>query len=216
MEKIKTISLLRILTVSAAFIGAGVIAVILKTQYDMAPTPFDLSVQQWFLSLRTDGLNAAVSALTHCGDTITVIALCVVLLLLPNRLKYGLPVSLAALGGVAVYKPMKHLFLRARPEQALHLVEQGGYSFPSGHSVTSVVVYGLLLYLIRKHCKNTALRNTLSVLCCVLMVAIGPSRIYVGVHWPTDVLCGWLIGLGVLFIAIMILERIGKKNEDLQ
>lgn len=215
MEKIKTISLLRILTVSAAFIGAGIIAAVLKTQYDMAPTPFDLSVQQWFLSLRTDGLNAAVSALTHCGDTITVIALCVVLLLLPNRLKYGLPVSLAALGGVAVYKPMKHLFLRARPEQALHLVEQGGYSFPSGHSVTSVVVYGLLLYLIRKHCKNKAIGNTLSVLCGVLMVAIGPSRIYVGVHWPTDVLCGWLIGLGVLFIAIMILERIGKKNEDL-
>lgn len=216
MEKIKTISLLRILTVSAAFIGAGIIAAVLKTQYDMAPTPFDLSVQQWFLSLRTDGLNAAVSALTHCGDTITVIALCVVLLLLPNRLKYGLPVSLAALGGVAIYKPMKHLFLRARPEQALHLVEQGGYSFPSGHSVTSVVVYGLLLYLIRKHCKNKAIGNALSVLCGVLMVAIGPSRIYVGVHWPTDVLCGWLIGLGVLFIAIMILERIGKKNEDLQ
>lgn len=216
MEKIKTISLLRILTVSAAFIGAGIIAAVLKTQYDMAPAPFDLSVQQWFLSLRTDGLNAAVSALTHCGDTITVIALCVVLLLLPNRLKYGLPVSLAALGGVAVYKPMKHLFLRARPEQALHLVEQGGYSFPSGHSVTSVVVYGLLLYLIRKHCKNKAIGNTLSVLCGMLMVAIGPSRIYVGVHWPTDVLCGWLIGLGVLFIAIMILERIGKKNEDLQ
>lgn len=48
------------------------------------------------------------------------------------------------------------------------------------------------------------------------MIIIGPSRIYVGVHWPTDVLCGWLIGSAVLIIAVTILERMNKKNEDLQ
>ena len=157
-----------------------------------------------------------MSALTHCGDTATIIALCIILLLLPNRLKFGVPVSISALGGVAIYKPMKHIFMRARPDEALHLVEQGGYSFPSGHSVTSVVVYGLLIYLIRKRCKNQAVKNILTVLCAVLMIIIGPSRIYVGVHWPTDVLCGWLIGSAVLIIAVTILERMNKKNEDLQ
>ena len=160
--------------------------------------------------------DVLVSALTHCGDTITIIILCAVLLFLPSRLKYGLPVSLAALTGLAFYKPMKHLFMRARPDKALHLVEQGGYSFPSGHSVTSVIVYGLLVFLIRKHCKNKRLKNFLTVLCSILAAGIGPSRIYVGVHWPTDVLCGWLIGSAVLIIAVTILERMNKKNEDLQ
>ena len=206
----------RIALALALFICSAAIAFILKSRYDMGPSPFDLSVQQWFFSLRGDGLNAIVSALTHCSDTVTIIALCIILLLLPNRLKFGVPVSISALGGVAIYKPMKHIFMRARPDEVFHLVEQGGYSFPSGHSVTSVVVYGLLIYLIRKRCKNQTVKNILTVLCAALMIIIGPSRIYVGVHWPTDVLCGWLIGSAVLIIAVTILERMNKKNEDLQ
>ncbi len=195
-------------------ISSFTITYILKTNYDMRPSPFDLSVQQWFFSLRNDTLNILVSALTHCGDTVTVIILCAVLIIVPNMRKYGIPVSLSALSGVAVYKPMKHIFMRARPDQTLHLVAQGGYSFPSGHSVTSIIVYGLLIYLIRKYCKNDTVKNALTVICAVLMVLIGPSRIYVGVHWPTDVLCGWLIGLCILIFAILILER-REKNENL-
>lgn len=216
MEKNKNMPFVRIALALALFICSAAIALVLKSRYDMGPSPFDLSVQQWFFSLRGDGLNAIVSALTHCGDTVTIIALCILLLLLPNRLKFGVPVSISALGGVAIYKPMKHIFMRARPDEVFHLVEQGGYSFPSGHSVTSVVVYGLLIYLIRKRCKNQTVKNILTVLCAALMIIIGPSRIYVGVHWPTDVLCGWLIGSAVLIIAVTILERMNKKNEDLQ
>ena len=196
-------------------VSSCVITYILKSSYDMGPSPFDLSVQQWFFSLRSDTLNTLVSALTHCGDTVTVIILCAVLLIIPKLRKYGIPVSAAALSGVAVYQPMKHIFLRARPDKALHLVEQGGYSFPSGHSVTSVIVYGLLIYLIRKHCKNDTVKNILTIVCAIFTMFIGPSRIYVGVHWPTDVLCGWLIGLSILIITILILER-RQKNESMQ
>ena len=133
-------------------------------------------------------------------------------MLLPNRKTYGLPVSLACLGGVAVYKPMKHLVLRARPDEVFHLVTQGGYSFPSGHSVTSIVFYGLLLYLIQKHCQNQKLKTALSWVCGILAIAIGPSRVYVGVHWPTDVLAGWCIGGGVLLIVILILQKLERRG----
>ena len=128
MEKNKNMPFVRIALALALFICSAAIAFILKSRYDMGPSPFDLSVQQWFFSLRGDGLNAIVSALTHCGDTATIIALCIILLLLPNRLKFGVPVSISALGGVAIYKPMKHIFMRARPDEVFHLVEQGGYS----------------------------------------------------------------------------------------
>lgn len=215
MEKTNSRSYLRPALALIFFACAGIITYVLASRYDMTASAFDLSVQSGFLALRHPILNYIVITITHCGDTITIIALCAVLLALPSRLKYGLPVSLASLGGLAIYKPMKHFFLRARPDVALHLVEQGGYSFPSGHSTTSVVVYGLLFYLIRKHCKNETLKNILSAVCLAFALLIGPSRIYVGVHWPTDVLCGWLIGLGVLLLSITILERIYRKNESL-
>ena len=192
-----------VLAVIAAFITYQVGAV-----YDTEPLPLDLAVQKAFFSLRSQILNPIVILITHLSDTVTIIAFCAILLVMPNRKQYGVPLSLAALGGLAFYKPMKHIFLRARPDTALHLVTQGGYSFPSGHSVTSAIFYGLLIYLLNRHCKNEKLKKILGAVCGFLALAIGPSRIYVGVHWPTDVLAGWCIGGAVLLVSICILERI--------
>ncbi len=197
------IGLAAVLAVLAAYITYQVGVV-----YQTDPLPLDLAVQKAFFSLRGPLLNPLVIAVTHLSDTVTIVAFCAILLILPNRKKYGLPVSLASLGGLAIYKPMKHIFLRARPDAALHLVKQGGFSFPSGHSVTSVIFYGVLIYLLNRHCKNDKLRKVLTVICCFLALTIGPSRIYVGVHWPTDVLAGWCIGGAVLMVSICILERI--------
>lgn len=187
---------------------AGFITYQVGVVYGTEALPVDLSIQKAFFSLRGPVLNSIVIAITHLSDTVTIVAFCAVLLVLPNRKQYGVPLSLAALGGLAFYKPMKHIFLRARPDAALHLVEQGGFSFPSGHSVTSVIFYGLSIYLLSKHCKNQRLRKVLTVICGFLALSIGPSRIYVGVHWPTDVLAGWCIGGAVLLVSICILERI--------
>ena len=197
------IGLAAVLAVLAAYITYQVGVV-----YQTDPLPLDLAVQKAFFSLRGPLLNPLVIAVTHLSDTVTIVAFCAILLILPNRKKYRLPVSLASLGGLAIYKPMKHIFLRARPDAALHLVKQGGFSFPSGHSVTSVIFYGVLIYLLNRHCKNDKLRKVLTVICGFLALTIGPSRIYVGVHWPTDVLAGWCIGGAVLMVSICILERI--------
>ncbi len=202
---------LKYILILLSAIGATIISLLVYNN-GTAPLAIDVSVRDFFISIRAPFLNGLVIALTHCGDTLTIVALCAILLVLPSRKKYGIPVSLAALTGLAIYKPMKHLFLRARPEQVFHLIEQGGYSFPSGHSVTSVVVYGLLLYLIGKHCKNPALRKCLSAVCLIFALFIGPSRLYVGVHWFSDVVCGMLIGLMVMTIYILLLEKLEKKK----
>lgn len=196
-----------VLAVIAAFITYEVGVV-----HETAPLPFDLVVQKAFFSLRGSVLNPIAIAVTHLSDTVTIVTFCAVLLILPNRKQYGVPLSMAALGGLAFYEPMKRFFLRARPDAALRLVKQGGFSFPSGHSVTSVIFYGLSIYLLNKHCKNEKLRKVLTVVCAFLALAIGPSRIYVGVHWPTDVLAGWCIGGMVLLVSICILERIQRST----
>lgn len=179
-------------------------------------TAADLAVQQWFLGIRNGFLNVAVTLLTHTTDTITIVILCALFILspIPGRLKYGLPVTLTALGDMAVYKSMKHIFLRQRPDVMYDLVEQGGYSFPSGHSATSVAVYGLLFYLIRRHCRNPLAKNVLSGICLFLAVGVGPSRLYVGVHWFTDVLAGWCIGGIAVLTAILILEKLEERHES--
>ena len=194
---------------------AGMLTYLLVSVYGMGPTPIDLAVLEFMVSIRNDFLNFVVAAITHCGDTVTIVALCAILVILPTRKKYGFPLTLAALSGLAIYKPMKHIFLRARPDVMYHIVQQGGYSFPSGHTTSSIIVYGLLLYLVRKHCKNETLKNILSGVCIFLACLIPPSRLYVGVHWTTDVLCGIFIALGVVTLVIAILERIYKKNESL-
>ena len=215
MNKITKNPLYVALIALISFGFAGMLTFLLVSAYGMGPTPIDLAVLEFMVSIRNDFLNAVVAAITHCGDTVTIVALCAILVILPTRKKYGFPLTLAALSGLAIYKPMKHIFLRARPDVMYHIVEQGGYSFPSGHTTSSIIVYGLLLYLIRKHCKNETLKNVLSGVCIFLACLIPPSRLYVGVHWTTDVLCGIFIAFGVVTLVIAILERIYKKNESL-
>ena len=183
--------------------------------YHAEPLPADIAIQDFFFDLRNSSLNILVKAITHLSDPAAIIILCAVLLLLPSRKSVALPVSFGALAGLLIYKPMKHIVLRSRPDAVFHLVEQGGYSFPSGHSVTSVIVYGLLFYFIRKYCKNKILRQILSALCFFLMIFIGLSRIYVGVHWPSDVLAGWCVGGAVLLCMILLIERRERKNENI-
>ena len=138
------------------------------------------------------------------------------LVLVPmTRLKVGLPLTAAALINMGIYKAMKHIFLRARPDVVYHLVEQGGYAFPSGHSATSMLVYGLLFYLIGKYCNNQKLKVLLQAICGILVLTVGPSRLYVGVHWATDVMAGWCVGAAVLMATVYIIERFGKKNESI-
>ena len=213
MEKKKNAKTIMIAAAVILLAAAGYITYEVAAVYETLPLPLDKAVQNFFFSLRGPVQDVIISLITHLSDTVTIIAFCIVLLILPNRKTYGLPVSLACLGGVAIYKPLKHFVLRARPDASLHLVTQGGYSFPSGHSVTSIVFYGLMLYLIQKHCKNERLKTVLSWICGILAVVIGPSRIYVGVHWPADVLAGWCLGGGILIIAILILEKIYVKKE---
>ncbi len=180
------------------------------------PLGIDLTLQQAFINMRVNILTPFMKAVTHSTDTITIVILCAALVLLPaTRLRIGLPLTAAALVNMGTYKAMKHIFLRARPDAVYHLVEQGGYAFPSGHSATSMLVYGLLFYLIGKYCHNQKLKVLLQAVCGILVLTVGPSRLYVGVHWATDVLAGWCVGAAVLMAAVYLIERFGKKNESI-
>ena len=86
------------------------------------------------------------------------------------------------------------------------MIIESGYSFPSGHSMVSMAYYGLIIYFIYKKIKDKRVRNVLMILIGFLILAIGFSRIYLGVHFASDVIGGFLISIIYLVCAIKLLN----------
>ena len=105
----------------------------------------------------------------------------------------GLVLAATVSGSLAV-DFAKQIIARARPEVVPHLVEVSSLSFPSGHSANSAIVYLTLATLLTQAIRGPALRRYVVGAAIVLVFAIGVSRIYLGVHWPSDVLAGWSFG----------------------
>ena len=88
-----------------------------------------------------------------------------------------------------------------------NLITEKGYSFPSGHSMVSFAYYGLLIYLIYKYIDNKVLKYILIFILTTIILLVGLSRIYLGVHYTTDVLGGYIFGLLYLIIFINYIEK---------
>ncbi|HWV52464.1 phosphatase PAP2 family protein [Pseudorhodoplanes sp.] len=103
-------------------------------------------------------------------------------------------VFIAIASGVALSEGLKHLFARPRPELVAHLVEVQTASFPSGHAMLSAVTFLTLGALLARIQSRRRLKAYVISVAILLTLLIGASRVYLGVHWPTDVLAGWCAG----------------------
>jgi len=133
-------------------------------------------------------------------------------LLLQGLTRTALFVLAASAGGWALNSGLKLLFARARPDVVPHLRETMSLSFPSGHAMTSAAVYltlGALLMRISARPVTKAYCMTVAILATVL---IGLSRVYLGVHYPTDVFAGWLIGFAWAILCWMADRHIGRRG----
>ena len=108
---------------------------------------------------------------------------------------------------------LKNIVQRPRPNE-FRLIDETGYSFPSGHSMVSMAFYGFLIYLIYKFVKSKRLKWILIIILSALIITIGISRIYLGVHYTSDVLAGFTISVSYLVIYTSIVKKfIGKREE---
>lgn len=196
----------------AGIIGFCILLFSVLTGYAAA---FDDPVRNFFYDLRCEWLTPIVKAITYLGNWQSIVILCLVLLILPpTRIPYGVPVASGAIFVTILNKIIKNIVQRPRPDDILHLVQEGGFSFSSGHSITSMFVYGMLIYLIRKNVQNRILANILTVLLCIPLIGVGISRIYLGVHYPTDVLAGWCLGITVIILMVELLHRFRRTEAD--
>ena len=133
-------------------------------------------------------------------------------LFIKKRHWYSIKVPAVALSSLLLMLILKLTFRRDRPLDPL-LQAAKGFSFPSGHALMSVTFYGLLILIVWQNIKKAWLRWTLSVFLILLIVAIGLSRVYLRVHYASDVLGGFTVGLVWLLLSLWILSRVEKSSK---
>lgn len=154
--------------------------------------------------------------ITHLGGTVSLgLATAIVagLLAFERRYRPALLVLVAVLGGTVLSSALKLGLDRPRPDLVPHLVDVVSPSFPSGHAMLSTVVYltlGLLLARFEFARPGTRLYVVGSALALVLL--IGASRVYLGVHWPSDVLAGWCLGAAWAIGCLLAADRLAARR----
>lgn len=173
--------------------------------FERAPGAFDLRFFHWLQSLRSPLLDGVFITITRLGNTPALVAVTVAsgtLLLLSRRGLEALVLAGCFAGNMVTVVALKWLLQRSRPVPAVPLVPENNPAFPSAHASLSLVVYVFAAYLIAQ--QLGALRTRLAALCIGLGFAllIGVSRLYLGVHWLSDVLGGY--ALGGVWLALLL------------
>lgn len=118
---------------------------------------------------------------------------------------YAVKIPVIAAGSSLLNQGMKFWFDRPRPETAFY--QQSGYSFPSGHAMIGGAFYGLFIYLVWTNVKSVFWRWIFTLLLCAWILLIGYSRVYLNVHYASDVLAGWSAGFFFLVISLVVLRK---------
>lgn len=171
------------------------------------------------LKLRTESLTKIMGILTNFGGAYMLIGLAIMITIFSKNKKTAFIIDLNLIIITIFNLILKNIIQRPRPE-GYRLIAESGYSFPSGHSMISMAFYGLIIYMIWKTMKNKKLRNIVCVLITILVILIGISRIYLGVHYASDVIGGFVVSIAYLIVYVSITKTIlkieredNKKNE---
>ncbi len=151
-------------------------------------------------------LDIFFTKFTHIGDTLPVIIIGIIIVTFLKEKSNRIKLTGSILLTVGFNQLLKHIILRDRPPLERRLIKQGGYSYPSGHSMVSLCIYGFLIYLVMTRIKDKKIKIILTVLLTLMILLICISRIYVGVHYPSDVLGGFLLSLAILIGVISFVD----------
>ena len=168
-------------------------------------------------TLRSDVLTVIMKFFTFLCSVEVLSIICITTFIFSkDKMKASL-ISINLLINFLLNNLVKIIIRRPRP-MGYRLIEESGFSFPSGHSMVSMAFYGYLMYLIYKNDKVIWRRNLLLILLGTIIICIGISRVYLGVHYASDVLAGFFLSIAYLMLFIIFFPRImdyieeGRKN----
>lgn len=153
--------------------------------------------------LMSEPMTHVAKVVTNFGGEYCLIGLSILLLIVIKNKKIGISIPLNLGLSALLNITLKQILQRPRPIE-YRVIDESGYSLPSGHSMVSMAFYGYLIYFIYKHIENKYIKWSLIILLSILIMSIGISRIYLGVHYTSDVIAGFLIALSYLIIYINV------------
>ena len=171
----------------------------------------DLKINAYVIRAADPGLTAFLGTVTELGSIYTVVIVAVivgVILFIRKNWWRLLALFLAVAIGQAVLNILKFAFQRPRPETEMFVF---GSSFPSGHVFSATVIYGFCIYLTFRFITNAAIKWIVSSLLALLILLIGFSRVYLGVHWLSDALAGYVTGCAWLLFCISFAKTVGDR-----
>ncbi len=184
-------------TISLISFGLFLIVLIFVLKYD------NLVIDNYIINLfkyKNDLLTNFMKIITLFGSAYVIVPCCIILLFALKNKKNKILMMSNLVIITLLNQLLKCVFRRLRPINGI--ISESGYSFPSGHSMVSMAFYGFLIYLLYK--SNFKYKNIFIGLLIVLILLIGISRIYLGVHYPTDVFGGFLLSISYLLLFIEI------------
>ena len=171
---------------------------------------FDQPIQTAIRGDLPETLTFLFRIITHLIDIPVIITWVLIVALIFYRKQWKMESYLMlgnlALAGILIVT-FKNIYQRPRPE-ILHLVEEKGFSFPSGHSLAVTIMVGTLIVIFSQRIMNSTWRKVVQIGLGIYLVSVMVSRIYLGVHYPSDVLASLCVGLGVLFMEFPFYDKL--------
>lgn len=171
----------------------------------------DQSIYNLVISLRSTNVTAIMIFISYLGSAVTLITLTIAFALLLKNKRDAKYIAINLILVFLLNRILKTIIARPRPS-VLRLIEEEGYSFPSGHSMVSIGFYGFLIYLIYKNIKSEKIKYLIILILSLLILLIGISRVYLGVHYFTDVIGGFAIGILYIILFIKYIYKSKRKS----
>ena len=179
---------------------------ILEDVLDKEIERFDNMIYIWLSNIIKEPITTFAKIVTTMGAGYTIIPICIISVIYFWKKKEAKYIVVNLIIIFFSNQLLKRIVERPRPE-GFRIVEELGYSFPSGHSMVSMAFYGLFIYFIYKKVKNKYIKWTSIILLSLLITLIGISRVYLGVHYASDVLAGFLLSISYLGLFTHIIKN---------
>jgi membrane-associated phospholipid phosphatase len=175
----------------------------------------DIALSQWLHSHPDPSLIQAMLFITHWHNTIGVLLMTAVLGAVLYRMgqrQWLLPLLLCVPGGMLLNVGVKQLVQRARPQFDDPLVTLGSYSFPSGHAAAATLFYGFLTAFLLAHLRSRGWKAAVIAIAVTMVLLVGFSRVYLGAHYPSDVVGGIVEGLAWLLLCLGGIAKLRRRR----
>lgn len=168
---------------------------------------FDSFIYNNIIKMKSAKMTGFMKIITNCASVKVIIILCIASLIsLFYKYKGSIFLLINVMISSALNVIVKNIICRERPS-GIRLITETGYSFPSGHAMASISFYCFLIFLVLNSKLSKGYKIMISIILSILILLIGVSRIYLGVHYASDVIGGYLLSICLLMVSSYILKK---------